>query len=61
MVVYVDSIYLNLMGGLMFEGYGCYGMYFKDMLEKLKVIMYIFWVGIYKFVVEFIMWNDMFE
>jgi protease-4 len=61
LAAHADNIYLNPMGGLMFEGYGRYGMYFKDMLEKLKVTTHIFRVGTYKSAVEPIMRNDMSE
>ncbi|MEM7420852.1 MAG: signal peptide peptidase SppA [Pseudomonadota bacterium] len=61
LAAHADHIYLNPMGGLMFEGYGRYGMYFKDMLEKLKVTTHIFRVGTYKSAVEPIMRNDMSE
>ena len=61
LAAHADSIYLNPMGGLMLEGYGRYGMYFKDMLEKLKVTTHIFRVGTYKSAVEPIMRNDMSE
>ncbi|WP_334062349.1 signal peptide peptidase SppA [Alteromonas genovensis] len=54
-----DKVYLNPMGGLLFEGYGRYGMYFKDMLDKLKVTTHIFRVGTYKSAVEPVMRNDM--
>jgi protease-4 len=57
LAAHADNIYLNPMGGLMFEGYGRYGMYFKDMLEKLKVTTHIFRVGTYKSAVEPIMRN----
>lgn len=59
LAAHADQIYLNPMGGLMFEGYGRYGMYFKDMLDKLKVTTHIFRVGTYKSAVEPIMRNDM--
>ncbi|GFD89458.1 protease [Tenacibaculum sp. KUL152] len=61
LAAHADHIYLNPMGGLMFEGYGRYGMYFKDMLDKLKVTTHIFRVGTYKSAVEPIMRNDMSE
>ena len=54
-----DKVYLNPMGGLLLEGYGRYGMYFKDMLDKLKVTTHIFRVGTYKSAVEPVMRNDM--
>lgn len=59
LAAHADQIYLNPMGGLMFEGYSRYGMYFKDMLDKLKVTTHIFRVGTYKSAVEPIMRNDM--
>jgi protease-4 len=54
-----DHVYLNPMGGLLLEGYGRYGLYFKDMLDKLKVTTHIFRVGTYKSAVEPVMRNDM--
>ena len=54
-----DHIYLNPMGGVMFEGYGRFGMYFKDMLEKLRMTTHIFRVGTYKSAVEPFIRNDM--
>jgi len=61
LAAHADNIYLNPMGGLLLEGYGRYGMYFKDMLEKLKVTTHIFRVGTYKSAVEPVMRNDMSE
>ena len=43
----------------MFEGYGRFGMYFKDMLEKLRITTHIFRVGTYKSAVEPFIRNDM--
>ena len=54
-----DHIYLNPLGGVMFEGYGRFGMYFKDMLEKLRITTHIFRVGTYKSAVEPFIRNDM--
>ena len=54
-----NHIYLNPMGGVMFEGYGRFGMYFKDMLEKLRITTHIFRVGTYKSAVEPFIRNDM--
>ncbi|BFT30159.1 signal peptide peptidase SppA [Alteromonas sp. D210916BOD_24] len=61
LAAHADTIYLNPMGSLLLEGYGRYTMYFKDMLEKLKVTTHIFRVGTYKSAVEPIMRNDMSE
>lgn len=49
------------MGSLLLDGYGRYGMYFKDFLEKLKVTTHIFRVGTYKSAVEPLIRNDMSE
>ncbi|GAB5382579.1 MAG: signal peptide peptidase SppA [Aliiglaciecola sp.] len=56
-----DSIYLNPMGAMMFEGYGRYRTYFKAALEKLKVTTHIFKVGTYKSAVEPFIRDDMSE
>lgn len=61
LAAHADNIYLNPMGSLLLEGYGRYTMYFKEMLEKLKVTTHIFRVGTYKSAVEPIMRNDMSE
>ncbi len=61
LAAHADKIYLNPMGALFLEGYGRYGMYFKDMLEKLKITTHIFRVGTYKSAVEPVMRNDMSE
>lgn len=59
LAAHADNIYLNPMGALLLEGYGRYGLYVKDMLEKLKVTTHIFRVGTYKSAVEPFMRNDM--
>ncbi|OJF67997.1 signal peptide peptidase SppA [Alteromonas sp. V450] len=61
LAAHADHVYLNPMGSLMFEGYGSFGMYFKDVLEKLKVTTHIFRVGTFKSAVEPFMRNDMSE
>lgn len=61
LAAHADHIYLNPMGGILFEGYGRFGMYFKDALEKLKVSTHIFRVGTYKSAVEPYLRNDMSE
>ena len=61
LAAHADHVYLNPMGSLMFEGYGSFGMYFKDVLEKLKVTTHIFRVGTFKSAVEPYMRNDMSE
>lgn len=59
LAAHADHIYLNPMGALLLEGYGRYGLYFKDMLEKLKITTHIFRVGTYKSAVEPFLRNDM--
>ncbi len=56
-----DGVYLNPLGAMMFEGMGRYGLYFKDLLEKLKVSTHVFKVGAYKSAVEPYTRNDMSE
>lgn len=59
LAAHADHIYLNPMGAMILEGYGRYTMYFKDLLEKLKVTTHIFRVGTYKSAVEPFIRNDM--
>ena len=58
---HADHIYLNPMGSVLLDGYGRYGVYIKELLEKLKVTTHIFRVGTYKSAVEPVMRNDMSE
>lgn len=59
LAAYSDSIYLNPLGGLMFEGMGAYRLYYSEMLEKLKVSTHVFKAGAYKSAVEPYTRNDM--
>ena len=59
LAAHADKIFLNPMGALLLEGYGRYGLYFKDLLEKLQVTTHIFRVGTYKSAVEPFLRNDM--
>ena len=59
LAAHANHVYLNPMGSLLLDGYGRYGMYFKDFLEKLKVTTHIFRVGTYKSAVEPLIRNDM--
>jgi len=59
LAAHADHIYLNPMGGVMFEGYGRFNLYFEKLLEKLKVTTHIFRVGTYKSAVEPFIRNDM--
>ncbi|CAB0149918.1 Protease 4 [Pseudidiomarina piscicola] len=56
-----DKVYLNPLGAMMFEGMGRYGLYFKDLLSKLKVSTHVFKVGAYKSAVEPYTRSDMSE
>ncbi len=56
---FADEIHLNPMGEVALTGYGSYGSYFKDALDKLKINFHIFRVGEYKDAVEPFMRNDM--
>ncbi len=59
LAAHADHVYLNPMGALLIEGYGRYSLYFKNLLEKLKVTTHIFRVGTYKSAVEPFLRNDM--
>jgi len=47
-----DETYLHPMGWVVLPGFGAYGSYFKEALDKLKVEMHVFRVGDYKSAVE---------
>lgn len=49
---YADEIHLNPMGAVLLTGYGIYPNYLKDVLDKLKVHVNVFKVGIYKDAIE---------
>ena len=56
---FADEIYLHPMGEIGLLGYGVYGIYYRDLLEKLKVNVHVFRVGTYKAAVEPYTRNDM--
>lgn len=56
---HADTVYLNPMGGVALDGFHYYQLYFKNLLEKLKVNQHIFQVGQYKSAVEPFMRDDM--
>lgn len=58
---HADTIYLNPMGAVALEGLHYYQMYFKQLLENLKINPHIFQVGQYKSAVEPFMREDMSE
>ncbi len=49
---YADEIYMADDGAVLLQGYGTYSLFFKDLLEKLKVTTHVFRVGTYKSFVE---------
>lgn len=59
LAAHADSVYLNPLGGVDLQGFGYYQLYFKDMLEKLKVNSHVFKAGAYKSAVEPYTRNDM--
>lgn len=59
LAAHADKIVLSPMGAVIVDGYSRYGVYLKNMLDKLKVTTHIFRVGTYKSAVEPFMRNDM--
>lgn len=56
---YADKIYLTSQGAVEIYGLGFQNLYYKSLLEKLKVTTHIFRVGTYKSAVEPLMRDDM--
>lgn len=54
-----NKVYLNDFGNVVMLGYGSYGVFFKSLLEKLKVTAHVFRVGTFKAAVEPILRDDM--
>lgn len=54
-----DKVYLDPMGSVFLKGFGLYGYYFKDALEKLGINVNVFRQGQYKSAVEPFIRNDM--
>jgi protease-4 len=59
LAAHADHILLNPLGTLMITGFGAYGSYYKDALEKLRINVHVFRAGIYKNAVEPLIRNDM--
>ncbi|MCM2680803.1 signal peptide peptidase SppA [Echinimonas agarilytica] len=59
LATHADTIMMNPNGMLVLEGYASYPLYFKSMLEKLKVSTHVFRVGTYKSAVEPFIRDDM--
>jgi protease IV len=49
---FADAVFLHPMGQVLLPGYGGNNLYFKDLLEKLKVNVHVFRVGRFKEFVE---------
>ena len=56
---HADTIYLNPMGMVSIDGYGRYRMYYREVLEKLKVNTHLFRVGTFKSAAEPYIRDDM--
>ena len=59
LAAHADHILLNPLGSVMITGFGAYGSYFKEALEKLRVNVHIFRAGVYKNAVEPLIRNNM--
>jgi protease-4 len=59
LAAHADEIYLDPMGAAYVDGYGNYGTFVKDALDKLSIDVNIFRVGQYKSAVESFSRNDM--
>lgn len=58
---FADQVFLAPMGEVSFLGYGLYGFYTKDLLDKLRVNVHVFRAGEFKDAVEPYTRNDMSE
>ena len=56
---HADAVYMHPDGFLFLPGYGTFQPYFKSLLEKLKLNVYVFRVGEYKAAVEPFIRDDM--
>ena len=56
---YADKVYLNPLGSVAFDGFDYSQVYFKELLDKLKVKPHVFKVGTYKAAVEPFIRNSM--
>jgi protease-4 len=61
LAAHADYIGMNPLGSMMFEGFGRYRLYYKDLLEKLKISTHVFKAGDFKSAVEPYIRNDMSE
>jgi len=56
---YADEIYLNPMGTIGLHGFGVFRLYFKEMLDKLRIRFHVFRVGTFKSALEPVLRNNM--
>ncbi|MDW7773027.1 MAG: signal peptide peptidase SppA [Desulfobulbaceae bacterium] len=56
---YADEIFLNPMGNVSLRGFGVYGLYIKELIDRLAINFHIFRVGTYKSSTEPFLRNDM--
>lgn len=56
---YANKTFLSPDGTVLLKGYSAYNLYYKDLLDNLKVNTHIFRVGTYKSAVEPFIRNDM--
>lgn len=56
---HADKVYLNPMGAVNVDGFHYYELYFRGLLEKLKINPHIFQIGQFKSAVEPFMRDDM--
>jgi len=59
LAAHADKILLNPMGAVMITGFGAYGNYYRDALDKLKVKVHVFRAGQFKNAVEPFSRNNM--
>ena len=56
---HADEIYLNPMGTVDLHGFGVFRLYFKEMLDKLRIRFHVFRVGTFKSALEPVLRNNM--
>ena len=59
LAAHADNILLNPMGAAIITGFGAYGNYYKDALDKLKIKIHVFRAGKFKSAAEPFLRNDM--
>ena len=59
LAAHADEILLNPMGAVLINGFGAYGSYYREALDKLKIKVNVFRAGEYKSAAEPFLRNDM--